>query len=540
MSSASSSWNEVLDSIVASRNAAQSSPFREIVAANFRLRVSAAASMAAVARIRALEAEKTAMEATISELQQASKGIQLKSARELELEKKCADLTQKLQDALMQQSEYFKMRYEKQAQDTLVAQMKQRINELESSVESMVSQGKEREEAYALIRNENSGFRSENELQRKKMIRLEEEHSRFLKEILASKAREADLQDEKRKLEEEILAFRKSGTTVQSPAHESPTELRFSMSLASGAALGGNIVPAQVVRSVDDAHNAECYCVAVTENGRSVWTGGNDRVLRCWDSSLMTAGQSIPISAAPLCMDSVAERLVVGGPDGNCRVWDLTTSRSVCQLTGHQDKILAVYFAPTQHHVVSASADRTIRLWDVGHAAPSGSIICPSTCHDLSVIEDRICTGHFDGVIRVWDPRTRGQPVMEVKSVHDNRSITSVRWSTDRNRIVSMGRDNAVRVTDARTWQCTTAMTSDKLSLSSNMMRLGMSPDGNYAACGSAAGALFIWSLSNPSATGPLKVIPDQHKGLLSHALWFPDGRSMVTIGQDRRVNLWR
>lgn len=339
------------------------------------------------------------------------------------------------------------------------------------------------------------------------------------------------------RLKQGLPAEQAQNSSPSSASASSPSEVRFSTSGAAAFSGGSSTVPTTVVHGQPDAHNAECYSVTVVESGRSIWTGGNDRVIRCWDPNL-NPGVTINNQSAPLCLDSMGDRLVSGCPDGLCRVWDLTTNRSCGTLTGHSDKIHAVYFGPTRNQVVSTSADRTIRVWDVDHVETKLTQLCPSNCYDLSLADERLCTAHFDGTIRVWDLRTRTS-VAEVKT-HDGKAVTCVRWSQDRNRVVSLGRDNMIRTTDARMWQVVSpTLSSEKFSVSSNMARLGLSPDDRYVACGSSTGALFIWSVA-ANAAGPVRILPDQHKGQLLQAMWFPDGRSVVSIGQDRRLCIWK
>ena len=66
-----------------------------------------------------------------------------------------------------------------------------------------------------------------------------------------------------------------------------------------------------------------------------------------------------------------AQRLVVGGNDGNVRVWDLKTRKLTHVMSGHKRHLTGVAFTPDGSKVLSTSDDTEVRLWD----AQTGKLI---------------------------------------------------------------------------------------------------------------------------------------------------------------------
>ena len=130
---------------------------------------------------------------------------QTRSARVTELEHKSASLQQKLNDALVQQSEYFRVRYEKQQQDTVVAQLTATVAEMKSTIHRLSSEASEREEVMVILKKNHTDLIAENGLLQRKTIRLEEENGRFLKEVLSCKQQEMELRSKIFELEEQLL-----------------------------------------------------------------------------------------------------------------------------------------------------------------------------------------------------------------------------------------------------------------------------------------------------------------------------------------------
>jgi WD40 repeat protein len=57
-------------------------------------------------------------------------------------------------------------------------------------------------------------------------------------------------------------------------------------------------------------------------------------------------------------------RAVSASADDTLKVWDLETGRELRTLEGHTDWISAVAVTPDGRRAVSASADQTLRVWE--------------------------------------------------------------------------------------------------------------------------------------------------------------------------------
>jgi len=58
-------------------------------------------------------------------------------------------------------------------------------------------------------------------------------------------------------------------------------------------------------------------------------------------------------------------RAVSASHDKTLKVWDLETGRELRTLEGHSSSVMGVAVSPDGRHAVSASADNTLRLWDL-------------------------------------------------------------------------------------------------------------------------------------------------------------------------------
>jgi WD40 repeat protein len=77
-------------------------------------------------------------------------------------------------------------------------------------------------------------------------------------------------------------------------------------------------------------------------------------------------------------------------------------------LQGHAGGVLAASFSPDGRQIVTASSDRTARLWH----APTGDLVAVLEGHDRPVLSaafssdgQRVVTASDDGTARIWDAR---------------------------------------------------------------------------------------------------------------------------------------
>ena len=109
------------------------------------------------------------------------------------------------------------------------------------------------------------------------------------------------------------------------------------------------------------------------------------------------------------------------------RLWDVANGKETRRLEGHSDGILSLIFSPDGKRLISASTDRTIRIWDLSDTSKTTR---PRVLrgHDeevmrLALLPDgqTLVSGSEDGVVYVWDtgsaeqrrsdiPRVRGYP----------------------------------------------------------------------------------------------------------------------------------
>ena len=79
------------------------------------------------------------------------------------------------------------------------------------------------------------------------------------------------------------------------------------------------------------------------------------------------------------------KRIVTASCDKTARLWDAETGKPIGEpLKGHTDACVSAAFSPDGKRIVTASADKTARLWDAETGKPIGE---PLTGHTDAVYE---------------------------------------------------------------------------------------------------------------------------------------------------------
>ncbi|QQS45454.1 MAG: protein kinase [Acidobacteriota bacterium] len=201
-----------------------------------------------------------------------------------------------------------------------------------------------------------------------------------------------------------------------------------------------------------------------------------------------------------------------------CRSYD-------CARTSADGRLIAASKAPRPGDAGS------IILWDSitgkvlmelgGHTSPVSAIALSR--------DGRIAatSGDVDGLIKLWDTET-GQ---HLTTLRGQIATLSLDFSPDNRRLVSSGRDNSIRVWDV-------ANGKELFSLgdrSSWTLKARFSPDGKTLASTDMGFTVKLWDVD----TGRLVRTLKGHANSIYSLAFSPDGRRLASGGDDRTIRLW-
>lgn len=348
-----------------------------------------------------------------------------------------------------------------------------------------------------------------------------------------------------------------STTPVMQPATHAPTS-----HLRRQAISNAKVVPPTKPLCSITAHQKEGTCLFYDPiNESRMVTCSLDGSLQLWsvDSSLGSTTATVSRSQATLYTaagHSLSSCDVVGlvvagvGTEHTGRIWH--GERMIHQLVGHEHRLTSIRLLQTAStaasddkpsHALSASADRTLRVWDISrttyHQVQLWRHSSVSHGVDVQIDGGSIVSGHQDGGVRFWDLRSSGLR-SEIKGLHHG-GITSVHWNpSNPTLLLTNGMDSVCKVVDIRTYLPLHTFQHEGLKTVHNGARSVFSPNGKFVALGSQSGVVWLWNLAASSDSQPTQL--KGHTAAVCGIDWKATptgGQQVATLDRKGTMILW-
>jgi len=229
-------------------------------------------------------------------------------------------------------------------------------------------------------------------------------------------------------------------------------------------------------------------------------------------------------------------RVVTASFDKTARVWDLRGERPTSvALEGHQGPVTSASFSADGTRVLTASSDGTARVWDLRGDRPTSVALegHKDWVNSASFSADgtRVVTASRDNTARVWD--LRGERPTSVALEGHKEPVTSASFSADGTRVLTASLDNTARVWDLRGERPSfVALEGHKGPLNS----ASFSADGTRVFTASRDGTARVWDLRGDR---PTSVALEGHQGPVLSASFSADGTRVVTASFDKTARVW-
>jgi WD40 repeat protein/energy-coupling factor transporter ATP-binding protein EcfA2 len=241
------------------------------------------------------------------------------------------------------------------------------------------------------------------------------------------------------------------------------------------------------------------------------------------------AGHSSYVSSAAFSPDGL--RIVTASNDKTARIWDAASAKEFAVLRGHGNTVQSAAFSPDGSRIVTASYDKTARIWD---AASAKEIAVLRGHADLllsaafSPDGSRIITASWDKTARIWDAASGKE--LAVLRGHE-AGVNSAAFSPDGSRIVTALYDNTARIWDAASAKEIAVLRGND----SNVNSAAFSPDGSRIVTALYNKTARIWDAASGKGIAVLR----GHESTVLSAAFNPDGSRIITASVDTTARIW-
>ncbi|HLP90796.1 MAG TPA: WD40 repeat domain-containing protein [Nostocaceae cyanobacterium] len=224
--------------------------------------------------------------------------------------------------------------------------------------------------------------------------------------------------------------------------------------------------------------------------------------------------------------------LASASADKTIKLWDAATGKLLKTLSGHQDIIFGVSFSPDGKRLASASRDQRAIIWDVATGQPLHTLFGHKNyVKNVAFSPDgtMLASGGSDNMIKLWDVAT-GQPLRDLSG--HTKTIKSLSFSPDGRMLASGSSDRSVKL-----WNVATGQLLRTLSHSASVTRVRFIQDGQKLASVSTDNTLKLWDV----ATGTIvKSFPMHHSSLEENDVGFSeDMRILASASKDNTIKIW-
>jgi len=314
--------------------------------------------------------------------------------------------------------------------------------------------------------------------------------------------------------------------------------------------LSVNMSETIALRGTLKGHSGWVTSIATTaENPDQILSASRDKSIIIWQLTRDSDNYGVPRRRLQghnhfiqdLAISSDGQFALSASWDKTLRLWDLNSGQTTRRFIGHTGDVLSVSFSADNRQIVSASRDKSIKLWntlgeckytivDDGHTEWVSCVrFSPNTANPV------IVSGGWDKLVKVWN---LANCKLRTNHIGHTGYVNTVTVSPDGSLCASGGKDGITML-----WDLNERKHLYSLEAGDTIHSLVFSPN-RYWLCAATDSSIKIWDLESKSVVDELKpetaaAKKSQEPACISLA-WSADGQYLFSGYTDNVIRVWQ
>jgi len=284
------------------------------------------------------------------------------------------------------------------------------------------------------------------------------------------------------------------------------------------------------------AHQGHVLAMVFDISGEYLLSAGEDRMVRLWSVQDGTLVKKFPIVHNSAITDILLSRdrktFITSDRDGRVLMWKTLKGSSVRTLYGPNSQVTSLAWSEDESILVCGTVEGCTYIWDLSSKSHSPIQVLSHNSYAVSSVlvnEPFIGTASADGTLRIFDV----QNARVLERSFGRTSIGSLSLSKDRRMFLVGCLDHTLRLIDRKTGEelmCYRGHQNQGFYLKSHLPW-----DNSLVLSPSEDGRAYLWNLVEGTIAASLKHGDKPVLCAASH----PKNRVLATAGADGTIKLW-
>lgn len=279
---------------------------------------------------------------------------------------------------------------------------------------------------------------------------------------------------------------------------------------------------------------------ALTNSGKEgiFFTGGNDKGVVEWSLKKMSFLKVLmPVKTSVYSLHEYDNLLYVGLRSGELSIFDLGKQVVTAHFQAHEKPVFDVIVIPSKQEFLTASEDGTVGIWSLSDLSLLYRIrVSADTVRSIAISPDasHAAFGCKDGLVRIYD--LNDYSLLYELEKH-TLPVTSVQYSPDGKYLISGGRDAQLNFWSVPGYEARHTIPAHLFSV----YAIAFHPALPYFATASQDKSIKLWGSDDLKLYKILSTEKNTngHTHSVNKLVWTPDGKYLLSTGDDKLVMVW-